>query len=167
MATKSLVPVEEYLRLSFDGPDREYLDGEIVERSVGGASHSDVQAGLILALRELRRQGRLRVLPEMRLKVSGTRYRVADLAVFEGGRLAVEVPETPPFITVEIVSRDDRHTEIVEKLEEYFKWGVRHVWLVDPFHHKLYAYGESGLREVAALEAPEYKLQIRMSDLLE
>jgi len=44
MATKPLVPVEEYLRTSFDGPDREYLDGEIVERNVGENQHSEVQA---------------------------------------------------------------------------------------------------------------------------
>jgi len=166
VTTKSLVPVEEYLRLSFDGPDREYLDGEIVERNVGGSSHSDVLAALVLVMHELRRQGRLRVLPEMRLKVSETRYRVADVAVYEGGRLEVEVPDTPPLITIEIVSRDDRHTEIVEKLDEYFRWGVRHIWLIDPFHRKMYGYGPSGLREVAVLAVPEYELQIRISDLV-
>ena len=32
MASKTLVPVEEYLKMSFDGPEPEYLDGEIVER---------------------------------------------------------------------------------------------------------------------------------------
>lgn len=165
MATKSLVPVEEYLQLSFDGPDREYLDGEIVERSVGDRSHSSVQIRLIQLLEKYEMQAALFAQSEIRMRVSRSRYRVADLAVFEGGETEEEVPASPPLITIEIVSRDDRHTEIIEKLDEYFRWGVRHVWLIDPRLRKLYAYGASGLGEVEALEVPEHQLKIRMSDL--
>jgi hypothetical protein len=43
MSTKVLMSVDEYLRTSFDGPDCEYLDGEIVERSVPEVPHADVQ----------------------------------------------------------------------------------------------------------------------------
>jgi len=34
MSTKVLMDVDEYLHTSFDGPDCEYLDGEVVERSM-------------------------------------------------------------------------------------------------------------------------------------
>ena len=165
VATKSLVPVEEYLRLSFEGPDCEYLDGEIVERSVGDRSHSSVQIRLIQLLDKFEMQAGLFAQSEIRLRVSRTRYRIADLAVFEGGEPDELVPSSPPFITIEIVSRDDRHTEIIEKLDEYYRWGVRYVWLIDPSLRKLYTYGASGLGEVDALEASEYQLRIRMSDL--
>jgi Uma2 family endonuclease len=37
------------------------------------------------------------------------------------------VPDTPPLIVVEILSPDDRLTEVREKLEEYRAWGVPHV----------------------------------------
>jgi hypothetical protein len=41
MATTNQVPVEVYLR-SFDyEPDAEYVDGEILERSVGEFGHAD------------------------------------------------------------------------------------------------------------------------------
>src|ERR1041384_7153162 len=40
MSTKVLMPVEEYLRTSFDGPDCEYLDGEVVERNTGEMPHA-------------------------------------------------------------------------------------------------------------------------------
>jgi hypothetical protein len=46
MSTKALLPVEEYLRMSFEGPDPEYLDGELVERNLGGNSHSRTQINL-------------------------------------------------------------------------------------------------------------------------
>jgi hypothetical protein len=35
MATRVLISADEYLRTSFDGPDREFLDGEVVERNAG------------------------------------------------------------------------------------------------------------------------------------
>jgi hypothetical protein len=31
MATKAMVPVEEYLRMRFDGADMEYMDGFVPE----------------------------------------------------------------------------------------------------------------------------------------
>src|SRR5437870_4091833 len=39
-AEQTLVSVEEYLNTSYEGPDREYVDGRIVERNVGERSHS-------------------------------------------------------------------------------------------------------------------------------
>ena len=36
---QTLVSVEEYLNTSYDGPDREYVDGRIVERNLGEKSH--------------------------------------------------------------------------------------------------------------------------------
>jgi hypothetical protein len=43
MPTPPLVPVEEYLNTSYPDGDREYLDGEIVERSVGTPGRSALQ----------------------------------------------------------------------------------------------------------------------------
>jgi Uma2 family endonuclease len=45
-----------------------------------------------------------------------------------------------PDLAVEIVSRTNTADEIAEKLEEYFKVGVRQVWVVYPRQSKVYAY---------------------------
>ena len=42
MATATIVPVEEYLRTSYD-PDMEYVDGALLERNVGERRHSRLQ----------------------------------------------------------------------------------------------------------------------------
>ena len=42
MSTKVLMSVEEYLRPSFEGPDCEYLDGEILERKDPAGALADV-----------------------------------------------------------------------------------------------------------------------------
>ena len=41
MATSVLVSPEAYLATIFAGPDREYVDGQIVERNVGENLHSE------------------------------------------------------------------------------------------------------------------------------
>lgn len=162
MATSTQLPVEEYLRMSFEGLDREYLDGEVVERTVGGNKHSKTQVEFIRAV--YRKAAALYVRPELRMQTAPNRYRIADVAVFSK-EPTEEVPSTPPLIVLEIVSRDDRHTEIVEKLAEYLRWGVRHVWLADPYNLMLHVYGEDGLRQVSSLDLAEYDLRIRREDL--
>jgi len=43
MSTKVLMDVDEYLHTSFEGPDCEYLDGEVVERNMGEIPHGKLQ----------------------------------------------------------------------------------------------------------------------------
>ena len=45
-----------------------------------------------------------------------------------------------PELAVEIISLTNRADEVAEKLEEYYKAGVRLVWVVYPGQSKVYAY---------------------------
>ena len=164
MGSKTLMSVEEYLHTTFDGADREYLDGEVVERNMGNKSHGRTQARLIRQLGAYEERTGLYVIPEVRHRVRETRYRIPDVAVFEGEPEG-EVPSTPPLIAIEILSPDDRIGYIVPKLEEYRQWGVRHIWLADPEDRKLFTYGETGLHEVTELRLPEYEIALTRADI--
>ena len=166
MSTKALVPVEEYLRMSFEGPDPEYLDGELVERNLGGEKHSSTQTNLAGILRELKKRYDTHARAEIHLRLAPTRIRVADVAVFLE-KPAQDIPSSPPHIVAEIVSPGDRYQEILEKLKEYRAWGIRHIWLLDPASEGFSVYDDAGLREVPALELPEFELTIRKSDVFE
>ncbi len=50
MGTQTALSIEEYLHTVFDGSDREYLDGEIVERNIGNKSHGRVQGTFVYRL---------------------------------------------------------------------------------------------------------------------
>ena len=163
MAARTQISVEEYLRTSFDGLDREYLDGEIVERGMPNLPHSNAQHRLQMWFGGMEEKLSLRCFPELRLRVGERRYRVVDLAVFKG-RPAEDVPSSPPLVAIEILSPDDRFAEIVAKLEEYRVWGVTHVWFVDPIGRKVYVY-TAGLSEVPALRLPEYGVEIAAHDI--
>jgi len=41
----SFIPIEEYLDTSYS-PDREYIDGEVIERNLGEKTHSKIQRKL-------------------------------------------------------------------------------------------------------------------------
>ena len=167
MASKPVVSVsvEEYQRTSFDGPDREYLDGEVVERNVGENQHSKAQARLVEIFYELRKTSPLFSRPELRLRLGPRRFRVPDLAVFRDSEPVEPVPSYPPHVVIEIVSPDDRLTDIVRKLEEFRAWGVPHVWLVDPSLKKLYVFSGAGLLETPAFELVEAVVEIRASEI--
>lgn len=166
MLAKTPVSVEEYLQSSFE-PDAEYLDGRVVERTVGEDAHSRVQANLVILFHEMRRKAHLRLRPEIRLQVASSRYRVADFAAFRENAPAEPVPSHPPLVVVEILSRDDRQTEVIAKLEEYQHWGVPHIWLVDPFLERLYVYRDRSLQAVSQFEIAGFGITIQAEQLFD
>jgi Uma2 family endonuclease len=164
MGSKTLMSVDEYLHATFDGADREYLDGEVVERNMGNKSHGKVQLRLGSALQAFEQRAGIFVVVEVRQRVTATRYRIPDIAVFEH-EPAEEVPSAPPLVAIEILSPDDRIGYVIPKLEEYRQWGVDHIWIVDPDNRKLFTYGESGLHEVIELRLPEYEISLTLADI--
>ena len=164
MASKTLVPVEEYLRTIYH-PDREYWDGEIVERNVGEKQHAAAQGRLIgiLFMWAEQQNVKLFVNPELRLKLGETLYLIPDVCVFAGEDPEESVPTQPPYVVVEILSPDDRMKEVVEKLELFRNWGVANIWFVDPYSKKLFVYTEAGLLQVAAFQLPQFGLEIPAS----
>jgi Uma2 family endonuclease len=97
------------------------------------------------------------------MKIRPGRYLIPDVAMFYGPEPA-DVPETPPLIAIEILLRDDRMSEVLDKLEEYRTWGVPHIWLVDPRNRWMYIY-DRGLREVESLKVPELELELQPADV--
>jgi Uma2 family endonuclease len=57
-------------------------------------------------------------------------------------------------------------SKVRAKLEEYRSWGVRHVWLVDPYEKRMYNC-EAGLTEVGILRAPEVGVDVTPADIFE
>lgn len=144
MSTGTLISVEEYLRTSYS-PDMEYVDGELVEIHVGEKGHSQVQSNIIFALRTKYRH--IRVYPELRSRVTATRFRLPDVCVtLEPPRGAVL--EEAPFIAIEILSEDDRVTRLVEKLKEYAAKGIQHIWIFDPRLKQMFIFRDNALQEV-------------------
>ncbi len=156
--------VEEYLRTSYDNPDREFRDGELEDRSSPDYIHGKTQGLLVAIFFALR--NRLPVFPsvETRLRLRKNLVLIPDVTVFHPLEPTSGLPEFPPLIAIEVLSNDDRLTKVRSKMEEYRAWGIKHVWLVDPHQKRMYICDE-GFKEVASLRVPEFDLEILPADI--
>jgi Uma2 family endonuclease len=168
MGASAGISAEQYLRTSFPDLDREYRDGEIVERSLPDYLHSRTQLLIGVFFEALRRKLSAYACPELRVKLRDGLYLIPDIAVFWPSPPPVDRPaETPPLIAIEILSPDDRLGDVRRKLDDYVTWGVKYVWLVDPHSRRMYACEEAGLREVRSLSVAELSVELAGQDIFE
>src|SRR5580658_7564668 len=105
MTTATGVSLAEYLATDYQ-PDREYLDGEVVERNVGQGPHSYAQAVLGAWLHDHRKPWGVTTLSAQRVQLSESRCRVPDLCLVKKADFA-NIIQRPPLLCVEILSPDD------------------------------------------------------------
>jgi Uma2 family endonuclease len=138
MATATLIPVEEYLRNSWS-PDREYVDGVILERNLGELPHSFLQT----VFWSLFRARGLHAFVELRTQVRPRRFRIPDvMAVRDFPR--TRFIRTPPYIVVEILSPEDRIGALTQKIDDYLDFGVPNVWVADPVRKTISSHTHEG-----------------------
>jgi Uma2 family endonuclease len=101
MGSATALSVEEYLHTSFPDLDREYRDGEIVERASPDYLHGKTQGLLFAFFLALGEQLSLHACVETRMRVRPNRYLIPDVAVFHPAEPDA-VPETPPLVAIEI-----------------------------------------------------------------
>jgi Uma2 family endonuclease len=116
MKTAALIPVEEYLRTTYD-PDRDYVDGEVQERNWGELDHSDLQSEFVYYFRIRRRKWKTYAFVEQRVQVSKTRFRIPDVCVVVGDKPIEPILRTPPFICVEVLSPKDRMARVQDRID--------------------------------------------------
>ena len=158
MGAKTAISQERYLHTTFPDVDREYRDGEIVERSLPDYLHGRVQGAIFAFFWALRNELALFPCVETRMRLRSGLVLIPDVAVFYPTEPS-RVPDAPPILVAEVLSVDDRLTAVREKLEEYKGWGVPHVWLVDPHGKRLYVC-DKGLMEVTSLQVPELGIEL-------
>lgn len=160
--------VDEYLRASFDGADRDFVDGEVFERNMGEVEHSVIQAELIGRLLAASGATGLKVLPEIRIQTRPTRFRVADIAAWRASDAPRKgIPTSPAFLVIEILSPEDRMVRVQTKVQEYLAMGVSFVWVVDPYERQALVYTPDapGGTPSLTLYTRGSELSIELSDL--
>jgi Uma2 family endonuclease len=166
MGVKTAASLDEYLRTSFPDLDREYRDGEIVERTLPDTLHARTQLLIGFFFEALRKMASVTPYSELRLRLREGLVLIPDICVYWPERPAGRFPDVPPLVAIEIMSPDDRLTAVREKLEEYRAWGVKHVWLVDPHSRRMYTC-DAGLTEVATLRVAEIDAELTPGDIFE
>jgi len=114
---------------------------------VGEWGHSKLQARLIVYLSRLSSNQQLHIVPEQRVQVSRSRFRVPDVCMVVGPEPHEQILTSPPFLCIEILSRDDRMTEMQEWIDDCLRFGVRYVWVLDPRVKRAFAFTGSGVSQ--------------------
>jgi Uma2 family endonuclease len=168
MGAATLVSVEEYLSTSYS-PDREYIDGRIVERNLGEKTHSSIQRNLIGWFWDRRKLLAVQAFPEQRVQVSPTRFRIPDITVVKNSQIQGEIFAAPPHLCVEILSKDDTMFYVQEKIDDYLRFGVPYVWIINPRSRKGYVATKTGMVEAESgvLKTSDPEIQVPVADLFD
>ncbi len=113
----------------------------------------------------------IRVITEQRLRVQNTigekRYRIPDVCIVRTPFEHEEVLTRPPYLAIEILSADDRVADTLLKTSDYSRFGIQHVWIIDPVVEKLFSADSRGIREIEDLvgQLPEINLKVDFNPL--
>lgn len=146
MASSVLVPVSEYLNSMYH-PDCDYLDGELKERNVGEQPHSELQAILTRIFGMHKQDWDIRVLTEQRVQISETRFRIPDICVLHRHDPKDRIVHWAPLLCIEVLSEEDRLTELQTKVDEFAALGVANIWVLDPWKRKAYYASTRGFEQ--------------------
>ena len=157
-----MVSLADYLGHTMD-PDCEYLEGRLVERNVGEISHSDAQ-GRTYAFVLFNERGFWSGV-EVRVQIRPDRYRIPDVVIVRGGRPSGRIITDPPEVAVEVLSPEDRAADIQEKIDDYLRFGVSAVWIIDPERQRAWMHTPEGAHEVMdrVLRNPAGDLEVPLS----
>jgi Uma2 family endonuclease len=147
MATTSQVPLELYLRSSYE-PDAEYVDGHIEERPAGEFDHASWQQAIQLWFTQHAREWNIRVRPELRVQVTPTNFRVPDVTVFDRDHPIEQILTRPPIAVFEVLSPEDTMPRMLRKLKDYEQMGIPNIFVIDTQVPLLYRYVRGSLDKI-------------------
>jgi Uma2 family endonuclease len=131
VATAARIPIEQYLATSYE-PDAEYVRGEIEERSVGEYDHNVVQRAILLWFHLRDKQWQTRSTQEQRTRLNSDTVRIPNVSVWPRSAPVEPVFSHPQLIVVEVLFPEDRQSKMQEKIEDYRRFQIPHIWVIDP-----------------------------------
>ena len=137
------------------------MGGELEERNVGEKAHSIVQAFFIKWLAKYAEQWKLEACPGIRMHLSPTRMRVADIAILPLNAPFEGVLTRPPVAVIEVLSPEDRVSRYQQRLDDYRAMGVANVWVIDPMRRKAFDCSQGGWQPVEKLTIATPRLKSR------
>ena len=142
MATRAgVMTAEELLDMPDDGYQYELVRGELRKMAPAGARHSNIGMTVGVSLGNHVMANNLGTVfgadGGFQLERNPDTVRAPDVAFVRRERteevgLVDSYWPGPPDLAVEVISPNDRYTEVAEKVEEWLKAGTRMVVVVDP-----------------------------------
>lgn len=158
-----LMTAEELLAMPDDGMKHELIGGELMTMVPPGADHGDIALRIgasLLSHVTARRLGKVYVETGYVLHANPDTVRGPDVSFVRADRVVKtrKYYKGGPDIAVEVVSPDDRFSDVKAKVREYLAAGTSVVIVVDPGSQEAWIHTASGERHLAlddALTAPD------------
>jgi Uma2 family endonuclease len=163
-STTSIISVSEYLKSSYS-PDRDFVDGRVEERNVGEHDHAAVQAALILWFGQRQNEWNIEVLPEQRIRISPSKYRVPDICIVSLQEPVEQILTKPPLVCIEILSPEDTLRRMQDRVNDYRDFGVANIWVLDPATQKGYDCTSSGFLDATEFAITGTPIRLVLSEL--
>jgi Uma2 family endonuclease len=114
--------------------DLEFINGQFVERVLGGEIHSECQLNVVLKLKPIAKRIGAVVHQEWSL-AHGEEWLVPDVMLTRPGSYEKDQRGyliSTPLLCIEILSPGQTQSELLRKCRLYHLWGVPHCWVIDP-----------------------------------
>ena len=101
------------------------------------------------------------------VQVKPERFRVPDVVIVRGAKPNGRVIVSPPAVVVEVLSPDDRATDLLEKIDDYLSFGIPCVWVIEPETRRAFIHLAAGSHEAkdGVLRNPEGDLEVPLSQV--
>lgn len=141
LAKEKPITAEELLKLPDDGCRYELVQGKLEKMAPAGEAHGNFAMRLGWRLAQLVETKALGVVyaaeTGFKLQENPDTVRAPDVAFVSREQLEQQPPSKgyrrgPPELAVEVVSPNDRPTEVAEKVYEWLHYGTVEVWVLDP-----------------------------------
>ncbi len=159
------VTLEEFLNLPETKPASEYINNQIIQKTMPQGEHSTLQGELIIAINSVTKPQKIaRAYPELRCIFSGY-VMVPDVAIFlwdriprkEDGSVANMFTLAPDWV-IEILSPGQSQTKVTAKILHCLQHETQMGWLIDPSERAVFVYFPRQLPEL--FDKPEQLLPI-------
>ena len=109
-------------------PYFEYWFGEPIQKAAPGWIHSMLQKIIMRLLDDVGYESGA----EVTLKISANFQPLPDVSAVFPGQVELPYPTRPVEVVVEILSPDDRFSQVLSKCQFYGELGINHIYVVDP-----------------------------------
>jgi Uma2 family endonuclease len=115
---------------------------------VGEKDHSRTQRQLIRHFCAKEEEWNAFCFPEQRVQVAPRRFRIPDVCLVLSKEPDEQIFRDPPFLCVEILSRDDTLESTQVKINDYLNFSVPYVWVINPRTRRAWVYTKERIHEV-------------------
>jgi Uma2 family endonuclease len=89
--------------------------------------------------------------------------------VIKTSQIQGEIFTAPPHLCIEILSKDDTMLYMQEKIDDYLRFGVPYIWIINPRLRRGYVATKAGMFEAESgvLATSDPEIQVPVAELLD